>query len=71
MFGADRSAVPTGGGRFRYQAHKVTMQKVHPHRQQTLLQRRVTCDTKVEFQSQGCKLWAPTWQKEVGAPEAG
>ena len=33
MFGADRSAMPTGGGRFRYQAHHITLQKVHNHSQ--------------------------------------
>jgi len=34
MFGADLSAVNTGGGHFRYQAHHVTMQNVHGHRRQ-------------------------------------
>ena len=56
IWGNDLPAVPTGGGRFRYQAHSLTMQKMHPHRQQALLRLRVICDTKAELQSQGCKL---------------
>ncbi len=32
------------------------MQKMRPQRQQTPLRLRVICDTKVELQSQSCKL---------------